>query len=210
MKRRAPRSGSLVTPPADTEVDASEVLDLDTSFGLSAFGSEQPGNAVTTTPAPEPARPLVSDNVQEGSPAHPVPPTPSRRMDIAAHEPAVHAASQDVGHARSGLARNGLARNVRHGLPVRRSTSVRPHSRPLPSSDTTGSRAQRLHRGGVIGLGPVCDGSSGARAPGECRVAAASFIPGGRHLGRADHQLDARMERASSSAARTAAAPHFP
>ena len=92
VTRRAPPSGSLVTPPTGTDVDASELLDLDTSFGLSAFGSEQPRDAVETAPVPEPDRRF--GHIEVKAPAHPVAPAPGRPVDAgaaAADVPAVHA-----------------------------------------------------------------------------------------------------------------------
>lgn len=90
---RAPDSGSFGPPHAGAEADASEVLDLDTSFGLSAFGSESHGENVKTAPAREAARRPTSDDRPPAS-APPVLPIAGSRPDTvppAAHETGLHA-----------------------------------------------------------------------------------------------------------------------
>jgi hypothetical protein len=71
------------------------VLDLDTSFGLSAFGSEGHGETVKAAHrAPEAVRLPVADDRQPPSAAPPVPPIPGRHPDTvapSAHDTGVHA-----------------------------------------------------------------------------------------------------------------------
>jgi hypothetical protein len=89
VNRRAPDAVSPVPPPPGTDVDTSEVLDLDTSFGLSAFGSEGQTDRATAAPAPEaPRRPVPEESRRPSTPLRPSPP-PGRWMDTVA--PAAHA-----------------------------------------------------------------------------------------------------------------------
>ena len=71
-------------PSAGTDVDATEMLDLDTTLGLSAFGSEGSDKPGAPGPSRERVRPPLPDGTGHAVPSQPVPLTSSRHVDSAA------------------------------------------------------------------------------------------------------------------------------
>ena len=85
------------TPPAGADVDATEMLDLDTSLGLSAFGSEGSDNPGAPGPSRDRVRPPPPEGTGHSSPSPPVPLSSSRRVDSAA--PSGHVPYAEVSDA---------------------------------------------------------------------------------------------------------------
>ncbi len=93
MNRQASDAGIPEVPPDGTDVDTSEVLDLDTSLGLSAFGSEEGGDRITAAPDRDIPRRPVPEESRRPSPALPVAPSTRWRAETvapAADETPVH------------------------------------------------------------------------------------------------------------------------
>ena len=90
MNREASDAGIPGVPPDGTDVDTSEVLDLDTSFGLSAFGSEGRDDRITAVPERDiPRRPVPEEG---GRPSAALPVAPATRWRAETVAPAAHEA----------------------------------------------------------------------------------------------------------------------
>ena len=202
---RRPASGIPELPPDGTDVDASELLDLDTSFGLSAFGSEEPGDRITAAPERDiPRRPVPEAAASDGIDA---PATRWRAETVApaAHEAPVHdplTGSPQRTHPfrpwRTRRSRTQRSRPSWHARRVRDPTTSRPSTdrdaarlplRPAAAPRDVHTRCipPRRHSGSS-----ATDGSRCGCCCSRGHVAPAPPVAAAPYLWRADHQLDAR------------------